>query len=192
MADAPGRTAILQAARQLFASHGFRGTTLRAVAAEAGCDVALIAHHFGNKQGLFTAALDVRGIIAETRQLLERAPLESAGEIIVGHVMDLLDGPAGPRLLAAARTLLGDAPGPVSGPDARQFGMEVVWQDFVRRLAEAGYSAPETRVELVMSQVLGMVTLRQVAETSTVRAATKEEVVGWYAPTVQRYLTGML
>ena len=53
------RDRILTAARSLFAAHGFTRTTLRAVAAEAGCDVALIPHYFGNKQGLFDAATSV-------------------------------------------------------------------------------------------------------------------------------------
>ncbi len=48
--------AILDAARELFAEHGFERTTIRAVAARAGIDPALVMQHFGSKQGLFAEA----------------------------------------------------------------------------------------------------------------------------------------
>ncbi|MDH6577525.1 TetR family transcriptional regulator [Kitasatospora sp. MAP5-34] len=49
----PTRARIAEAARGLFLRHGYRGTTLRAIAAEACVDSALISYHFGSKQGLF-------------------------------------------------------------------------------------------------------------------------------------------
>ncbi|MFC8448507.1 TetR family transcriptional regulator [Kitasatospora sp. NPDC057223] len=47
------RARIAEVARDLFLAHGYRGTTLRAVAAGAGVDAALVSYHFGSKQGLF-------------------------------------------------------------------------------------------------------------------------------------------
>ncbi|MDH6612754.1 AcrR family transcriptional regulator [Streptomyces sp. SAI-208] len=49
----PTRESIVSAARTLFLERGYRGTTVRAVAAVAGVDPALIAYHFGSKKGLF-------------------------------------------------------------------------------------------------------------------------------------------
>ncbi|MGW1998053.1 TetR/AcrR family transcriptional regulator [Embleya sp. NPDC001921] len=49
----PTRARIAEAARGLFLEHGYRRTTLRAVAAAAGVDQALIKYHFGSKQQLF-------------------------------------------------------------------------------------------------------------------------------------------
>lgn len=51
------RERILSAARTCFQATGYPGTTLRAVAAVAGVDVALISYYFGSKQGLFAAAM---------------------------------------------------------------------------------------------------------------------------------------
>src|SRR5918998_5591151 len=51
------RDAILAAARRQFAAHGYDRTTMRAVAAEAGVDQALVAHFFGGKQGLFVEVI---------------------------------------------------------------------------------------------------------------------------------------
>ena len=47
---------ILEAARELFAADGFERTTIRAVAARAGVDPALVMQHFGSKEGLFAAS----------------------------------------------------------------------------------------------------------------------------------------
>jgi AcrR family transcriptional regulator len=50
---------IAEAARELFLEHGYQGTTVRAIAAAAGVDSALISYHFGSKQGLFGESLDL-------------------------------------------------------------------------------------------------------------------------------------
>ncbi|MGZ6014835.1 MAG: TetR family transcriptional regulator [Phenylobacterium sp.] len=51
------RAAILEAAKGHFARSGYDRAALRDIAAEAGCDVALIKRYFGGKEGLFTQAL---------------------------------------------------------------------------------------------------------------------------------------
>lgn len=47
-----GADRILNAAVMLFGKHGFRGTTLKDIATEAGVSQALIVHHFGTKNAL--------------------------------------------------------------------------------------------------------------------------------------------
>ena len=51
------REAILVASRRLFAERGYEGATLRAIAAEAGVDAALVVHFFGSKAGLLVEAI---------------------------------------------------------------------------------------------------------------------------------------
>lgn len=51
------REAILTAARELFAERGYERATMRAIAARAGVDPALIRHYFGNKEALTVEAL---------------------------------------------------------------------------------------------------------------------------------------
>ena len=46
---------ILDAAEELFATHGYDGVTLRQIANKAGVDVALANYHFGKKHNLFEA-----------------------------------------------------------------------------------------------------------------------------------------
>jgi AcrR family transcriptional regulator len=54
--------AILDAAREVFAEHGFRGGVLRDVAERAGVSAANIIHHFGSKEGLLVALLEERDL----------------------------------------------------------------------------------------------------------------------------------
>ena len=52
--------AVLQAAEQLFARHGYAGTSLRAVMALADVDTGAIHYHFRNKLGLLKALFEQR------------------------------------------------------------------------------------------------------------------------------------
>lgn len=51
------RERILEVALPLFAHHGFAGTSVRAVGAAAGVNVATLAYHFQDKQGLYDAVV---------------------------------------------------------------------------------------------------------------------------------------
>lgn len=51
-ADLTGKARIRDAALTLFARHGHAGTSVRAIAAEAGVSATLVIHHFGSKEGL--------------------------------------------------------------------------------------------------------------------------------------------
>ncbi len=54
--ESSSRQDILDAAQRLFAARGYQGATMRAIAAEAGVDAALIVHFFGNKRALLAEA----------------------------------------------------------------------------------------------------------------------------------------
>jgi AcrR family transcriptional regulator len=73
-------TAILDAARELFAGQGFERATIRAVAARAGVDPALVMQYFGSKEGLFAAAThwssDHERILTATPDSLPQAAVD--------------------------------------------------------------------------------------------------------------------
>lgn len=82
------QTRILDAAERLYSERGIAGTSLRAVTAEAGVNVAAVHYHFGSKDGL-TRALVVRraaAVNAERVRLLEKA--ESHGAPALEAVLD--------------------------------------------------------------------------------------------------------
>ncbi len=63
----PTRQQILDTAPAVFAESGFAGSSTRSLAAAAGVNIATLAYHFGDKQGLYDAAIDhVYGSLLET------------------------------------------------------------------------------------------------------------------------------
>jgi AcrR family transcriptional regulator len=57
MALSDTRTQILDAAERLFAEHGFRGTSVRAITDLAGANLAAVGYHFGSKADLLVAVV---------------------------------------------------------------------------------------------------------------------------------------
>src|SRR5437764_8788872 len=82
----PGRDAkdtkdrILDAAEALFLDHGFEATSLRAITAAAGVNLAAVNYHFGTKEELFQSALTRRldPMNQERLALLTRLEKEAA------------------------------------------------------------------------------------------------------------------
>lgn len=93
------RTAILDAAEEQFARHGYDGVTLRAIAKHAGVDLALPNYYFGPKRDLFDAVLVRRAEILNQLRLnqLDECLAESGRKpsveaIIRAYLRPLLTG----------------------------------------------------------------------------------------------------
>jgi TetR/AcrR family transcriptional regulator len=52
------RATILQAATELFAEHGFQGTSIQDISQAAGYTKSMIFHYFGDKVGLYSAVVE--------------------------------------------------------------------------------------------------------------------------------------
>jgi AcrR family transcriptional regulator len=61
------RERILEAAARAFATHGYRGSSLRDIARDAGCSLTLLDHHFGGKGQLLDAVLQLQHQNCEKR-----------------------------------------------------------------------------------------------------------------------------
>jgi AcrR family transcriptional regulator len=89
------RDRILDAADRLFAQRGFDGTSLRALTAQAGVNLAAVNYHFGSKLELLRGALarHVEPINAERLLRLDKLLLDPRG-LTVEQVLDALFRPA--------------------------------------------------------------------------------------------------
>ncbi len=180
------RAAILHAARELFAERGFAGTSIRAVAAAAGVDAALVHHYFGKKADLFVAALELP---VDPRVLL--APVVALGphgaaERLLTVFLSVWDDPGlRPPLLAVARHVV--------EPSGRTLIRDGFLKVVVGPIGAAlGIDEPERRMPLVASQMFGLILMRYVLEVEPLASMPADLVVATYAPTIQRYLTGDL
>lgn len=81
--------AILTAATSLFAERGYERTTIRAIAAAAGVDPALVMQHYGSKDRLFAA---VAARSADTRPM-EYVGVEDLAEATLEHVFSGYEDP---------------------------------------------------------------------------------------------------
>jgi AcrR family transcriptional regulator len=79
--DSPhGALLLLKAGQSAFAQHGFEGASLRGIAAAAGVDPALAAHHFGSKQALWEAVIERLALYLDP-YIVELRELQTQGEI---------------------------------------------------------------------------------------------------------------
>ena len=78
--DTPDR--ILDAAERLFMAHGFDGTSMRMVTAEAAVNLAAVNYHFGSKEGLMQAVFRRRlaWLNSERLRLLDEMEVEARGK----------------------------------------------------------------------------------------------------------------
>ena len=58
------RTRLLEAAREVFAAHGFQGATVREICRRAEANVAAVNYHFGSKDELLAEALNFNALKA--------------------------------------------------------------------------------------------------------------------------------
>ncbi|MDX6299138.1 MAG: hypothetical protein QOF53_352 [Nocardioidaceae bacterium] len=181
------RGAILLAARRSFADKGFGSTTIRAVAAEAEVDPALVHHYFGSKDDLFLAALEIP---VDPRALLPtvfEGGVTGAGERLLRIFLSVWDDPrARLPLIALVRSSLVQ-----EGPES------LLQQGILRMILEPLRTAlpsaeADRRVQLVISQMAGLVMTRYLLALEPLASMPADEVVAWVAPTLQRYLDGPL
>jgi AcrR family transcriptional regulator len=177
---------VLDAARASFAEKGFRATTIRAVAASAGVDPALVHHYFGSKDNLFLAALempvDPREILAPVVQL---GP-DGAGERLLRTFLSVWDDPEiQVRLLAVVRSVLNEDGGQL----LKEGFIPVVVGPVLSRLVA---DQPEVRIPLVVSQVVGLIVARYVLALPPMALMPPEDLVARMGPVIQHYLTGDL
>jgi len=173
------RAAILAAARERFAADGYEGATIRAIAAGAGIDPALVMRYYGSKEKLFAAAAHFDLRLPD----LSAHPRERIGAALVEHFLArweeddtlmvlLRAGMTNKAAAARLRSIFGGQVAPL---------VAALSADPATAAARAG---------MVASQVLGFALCRFVLRLPPIVAMTRAEAIGWLGPTVQRYLTG--
>ena len=137
---------LLDAAARLFGAHGFEGTSLRSVTAEAGANLAAVHYHFGSKEALLhaTFARRVEPINQERLRLLakveagppsEALPLEPILDAFLRPVLELGRSEGGDDLRQLAARVH-TAPIEIVRPMIAEFFGEVVGR-FVGALRRA-------------------------------------------------------
>ena len=185
--ESGARAAIAHAAGALFAARGYDRTSLRAVAARAGVDPALVAHYFGSKQRLFVEVvrlpLDPELVVA---RLLD-GPRDEAGQRLAELILGVLESPDGrARVTGLVRSA-------ASEPEAAAMLRQLIETQLVGPIAAAlGTDRAELRATLVGTQVVGLVMVRLVVAVEPLASTPSADLAAVLAPVLQHYLTGPL
>lgn len=180
------RERILAAARELFAQRGFQQTSLRAIATEAGVDVALISHYFDNKRGLFVAAIALPHDPADVLAAVADVPDEQLGSGVLRAVLTVWSSPGAAGLEASFRSA-------IAGDESlvRDMLQGLVLPQLHERVEQMSGDA-DRRLPLAFTQIAGIILLRQVIRLEPLARLSIEEVVAALGPNVDRILTGPL
>lgn len=181
------RQQILLAAQKLIANKGYDRTTMRDVATLAGVDPALIVYFFKTKQQLFIEAiLPVYEPRQDVPKLLS-GDKSTLGRRLATYLVNYLENPKSRNVvISLVRASL-------SEPEAAKIFKKL----FVDRTGDMlagveGIDRPELRANLAGTQYMGLVLLRYIMKIEPLASASKEAMVDYIAPTLQRYITGNL
>jgi AcrR family transcriptional regulator len=180
------RGEIITAARHAFAAKGFAGASMRAIAAEAGVDAALIHHYFDSKQQLFLATVALPLGLPEIVERVAAGERRDLGERLVRTVLGVWDSDLQPSLVAAIRTTLTDPA--LTRSVGEFFTLEVVGH--VLRRDDLPPVEANRRAGLVASQILGLLIGRYVLQLPVLVNRRTEDLVTEIGPTIQRYVDG--
>ena len=124
------RERIRDAARRRFLAEGYQAVTMRAIALDAGVDVALLSYYFGSKQSLFGAAMALPANPAELFQGELDGDIATLGERVLRTALAVWDAPeTGVPLATMAAAAAVD-------PDLNRLVREIIGRELTGRLAE--------------------------------------------------------
>ena len=108
------KNAILDVAEELFAKHGFEGTTTRAISDTAGVNIAMLSYYFGSKEKLLQACLDryadqIFKLIEKIREE-EPDPVQRMRKWNEAYLNFAFENPRPVIISARERSLLNDRP----------------------------------------------------------------------------------
>ena len=179
----------MEAAKRVFATKGYDGASLRAVAREAQVDPALVHHYFDGKAALFVAAMalpfDPRSVPVHEHPGTSTA---SPGAMVITVFLSMWDQAEGTGSSFAA-CVAGMAASTNVADAMREFVAERVWE---RTPVVEGESEDQTRQRraLVASQLMGLAFIRYILRVPPISTTTPAEIASWAGPTLDRYMVG--
>ncbi|TXL85788.1 TetR family transcriptional regulator [Streptomyces sp. NBC_01725] len=178
------RELILQAAVELFGRRGFRGTTVRAIAEQAGVDPALVMHHFGSKEKIFSVvireAMRADAFLPEPGEGTDSAP---GRKLLRAFLVRWEASAAKPSpLMVVFRSAM-------EHPEASRLFSEVASGEFLLPLATR-LRAPDPHLQATVLGVLlvGLVTGRYVVRVEPLASLSLDAVVDLFGPHVDRMI----
>ncbi|TDD69545.1 TetR/AcrR family transcriptional regulator [Jiangella aurantiaca] len=178
---------ILAAARQVFGERGYDGASVRAIAAAAGVDPALVHHYFGTKEKLFLAAMDIPfDPSAIAGAIMDDTSGAGIGERAIRTFLAVWGQPAGRApILALLRSAM-------QNEAAARLLRQFVTRAILGRVLSIFEGVPNgaLRAEAMVSHLIGLAIVRYVVKLEPIASVPDEDLVRLIAPVLQRYYDG--
>jgi AcrR family transcriptional regulator len=172
------RARILEAAQQIFSTHGYTHAGMREIAVQADVNVALVARYFGSKEKLFEAALDALLSASD----LWSNPRDSFGRSIVSQFIDQKDAALNPlpMLMQAA-----------ADPVSQSVALSLIRTRVLAPLAEwLGPPSDEARAAEILALCAGFFTYRIMLPLPSFSGGLDAEIRLWLEDALQAIVDG--
>lgn len=178
---------ILASARTKFAIEGFAGTTVRAIARDAGVDPALVHHYFGTKDALLSACIEFPPSFLDRIRAAWQSPIESLGRTLVRTTLENWRSKDSEPVMRAVLLIAAH-----HEPTRNQLRQIITGQ--LMGPATIGRSEAErtTRSSLIASQLLGLGLVRYVWQIEPLASLDESVIIETVGATVQHYVDGDL
>lgn len=188
------REAILSAARVRFGEVGYDRATIRAIAADAGVDPALVHHFYGTKERLFATAMRLPAlpgeVVTSALSSFRADGSVSLGEHMVAAALTFWER------VGVLETFLGLLRSALASERAaamlREFVSETILAPVAAAAADVEPAEAAYRASLVGSQMLGLALTRYVLRLGPLASADAGTLARAIGPTLDRYLTSDL
>lgn len=183
------RDRLLDSAERLFTERGFGGTSIRDLAAAAGCNIASVNYYFGGKENLYIETWR-RHLLAVTQTRIasiDKVLSESGGKPVLEDLLrsfahafigPLVDKSGGPRLIKLMAREMLDPHLPAS-----MFAEDVIkptLSAIQNALAKACPELPESKTPMVLFSLVGQ--LVHTVRVKTMLDSMNDEVLAAFEP----------
>ncbi|SEP53921.1 TetR/AcrR family transcriptional regulator [Amycolatopsis saalfeldensis] len=177
------KAAILRAAAILFAKQGYQETTVRAIAAEAGCNPALISRYFDGKASLY--AMVVGEKMPGHRTMTSDVRTGARARELVQRQLDLAHRISYEEHRDRVSILLRSAGPGASGEAIRQLLDQLLAAPFGQHVdgPDAGL-----RASLLFVQLFGLSLLRDMVGLPQLAEASDAEILWYLTPAIHQIL----
>lgn len=164
---------ILDVARGMFAELGYDRSTIRAIAAAAGVDPALVMQYFGSKEKLFKRAVTVP----------TELPLTDDADRLADLVTDVLGVKLGERGGGAEEAVLRSM---LTHPDTARQVRDSLGTQIVQAGTAIAAEDGELRAALMLSTLLGVLIARNLLELDVLRDVPPDRIAALLRPCFHR------